>query len=198
MIIIGLTGSIAMGKSEVANIFQSQAIPVFDADQEVHALYDSPEGAALLQPLVPGAIIDGKVNRQHLSKIVTQQPALLEKLEAIVHAEIARRRTLFAAQAEKEGHGIIVFDIPLLFETSGEKQVDVTVVVSAPEDLQHQRALARPGMTAAKLDMILKRQMPDAEKRRLANYVIINDGSLDDLAKSTLSVLNNIKQEHRL
>lgn len=198
MIIIGLTGSIAMGKSEVASVFRAEAIPVFDADQEVHALYDSPEGAALLQPYLPEAIIDGKVNRPHLSKIVTQQPPLLEKLETIVHAEIAKRRTQFAAQAEKAGHSIIVFDIPLLFETSGEKQVDVTVVVSAPADLQYQRALARPGMTAAKLDMILKRQMPDAEKRRLANYVIINDGSLDDLAKSTLSVLNNIKKEHRL
>ena len=198
MIIIGLTGSIAMGKSEVAKIFHAQDIPVFDADQEVHALYNSAEGTALLRPHVPEAIVDNKVDRQLLSKIVLQNPLQLEKLETIVHAEIAHKRTLFAAQAEKAGHGIIVFDIPLLFEKSGEKQVDVTIVVSAPAELQRQRALTRPGMTTEKLELILKRQMPDAEKRRLANYVIINDGSLEDLRESTLAVLNNIKKEHRL
>jgi dephospho-CoA kinase len=198
MIIIGLTGSIAMGKTQVANIFRAEDIPVFDADKEVHALYDSAEGATLIGPLAPEAIIAGQVNRPALSKLVLEQPALLEKLETIVHAEVARRRILFATQAEQAGHSIVVVDIPLLFEKSGEKQVDVTVVVSAPEDIQHQRALARQGMTQEKLDMILKRQMPDAEKRRLANYVIINDGTLEDLRKNTLAVLNNIKKEHRL
>ena len=198
MIIIGLTGSIAMGKTEVANIFRAEAIPVFDADKAVHALYDSPEGAALLGPFVPEAIVEDKVDRSTLSKLVLRQPALLEKLETIVHTEIAGKRTLFVAQSEKEGHGIVVVDVPLLFEKSGGKQVDVTVVVSSPEDLQHQRALARPGMTQQKLDMILRRQMPDAEKRRLANYVIINDGSLGDLRENTLAVLANIKKEHRL
>jgi dephospho-CoA kinase len=198
MIIIGLTGSIAMGKTEVANIFRAEAIPVFDADKEVHALYDSPEGATLIGPLAPEAIVECQVNRPALSKLVLEQPPLLEKLEPIVHAEIARRRSLFVKQAEKENHGIVVVDVPLLFETSGEKNLDVTVVVSSPEDLQHQRALARPHMTQQKLDMILKRQMPDAEKRRRANYVIINDGTLEDLRENTLAVLNNIKKEHRL
>jgi dephospho-CoA kinase len=197
MIIIGLTGTIAMGKTEVANIFRAETIPVFDADKEVHALYDSLEGAALLGSLVAEAVVDGKIDRPVLSKLVIEQPALLEKLETIVHAEIARKRTLFLTQAEQAGQRIVVVDIPLLFEKSGEKQVDVTVVVSAPEDLQHQRALARPGMTQEKLDMILKRQMPDAEKRRLANYVIIN-GTLEDLRANTLAVFNSIKKEHRL
>jgi dephospho-CoA kinase len=198
MITIGLTGSIAMGKTEVANIFRAEAIPVFDADKEVHALYDSPEGAALLGPFVADAIVNDKVDRPTLSKLVLEQPALLEKLETMVHAEIARRRALFVTQAEQAGHGILVVDVPLLFEKSGEKQVDVSIVVSAPEKLQHQRALKRPGMTQEKLDMILKRQMPDAEKRRLANYVIINDGTLEVLRANTLAVLNNIKKEHRL
>jgi dephospho-CoA kinase len=198
VITIGLTGSIAMGKTEVANIFRAEAIPVFDADKEVHALYDRKEGAALLGPIVAQAIVNDKVDRPTLSKLVLEQPALLEKLETMVHAEIARRRTLFVTQAEQAGHGILVVDVPLLFEKSGEKQVDVSIVVSAPEELQHQRALKRPGMTQEKLDMILKRQMPDAEKRRLANYVIINDGTLEDLRANTLAVLNDIRKEHRL
>ncbi len=198
MIIIGLTGSIAMGKSEVAKIFSKEGIPVFDADKEVHALYDSPEGAALIRSLIPEAIIDGKVDRTVLSKHVLENAQRLEQLENIVHAEIAKRRVNFASQAEKQGHSIIVADVPLLFEKSGEKQVDVTIVVSAPEEQQRDRALARPGLTVKKLEAILKRQMPDAEKRRLANYVIINDGPLDALRQNTLAVLANIKKEHRL
>jgi dephospho-CoA kinase len=198
MIIIGLTGSIAMGKSEVATIFRAEGIPVFDADRQVHALYNSPEGETLLSPIIPEAIIGGKIDRNILSKLVVDQPQRLGQLEPIVHAEISKRRTAFIAQAEKDGHAIVVADVPLLFETSGQKQVDVTVVVSCPEPQQRQRALARPGMTEEKLNTILKRQMPDAEKRRLANYVIINDASLEDLRQNTLAVLSNIKKEHRL
>ncbi len=198
MIIVGLTGSIAMGKSEVAQIFRSQAIPVFDADQEVHALYASAEGADLMRELAPEAVENGKVNRHILSRMVVENPGLLNKVETVVHTEIARRRTLFMTQAEKAGHAIVVLDIPLLFEKTAGKQMDVTVVVSAPADQQRQRALARPGMTIEKLDMILKRQMPDAEKRRLANYTIINGGSLTDLRQATLAVLENIKKEYGL
>jgi dephospho-CoA kinase len=198
VIVIGLTGSIAMGKSEVATVFRAEDIPVFDADKEVHALYDSSEGVALLMPFAPQAIIDEKVDRIILTKLVLDNPRQLEQLEQIIHAEIARRRASFIAHAERQGHGIAVIDVPLLFETSGEKQVDVTIVVSAPPDQQRQRALARLGMTEKKLEMILKRQMPDAEKRRLASYVIINDGTLADLRQNTLAVLSNIKKEHRL
>jgi dephospho-CoA kinase len=198
MIVIGLTGSIAMGKSEVANIFRGEGIPVFDADRVVHALYDSTEGANLLLPFAPDVIINGKIDRAALSKRVVENPQLLDQLEIIVHAEVAKRRASFVVQAEKEGHAIVAADIPLLFEKSGQQYVDVTIVVSSPEPQQVQRALARPGMTREKLDMILKRQMPDAEKRRLANYVIVNDGSLEDLRQHTLAVLSNIKKEHRL
>ncbi len=198
MIVIGLTGSIAMGKSEVAKIFRSQSIPVFDADQEVHALYDSPEGAKLLLPLAPDAIVDGHVDRQRLSRIVVEDPQQLIQLEKTVHAEIARRRKKFTIRAEHAGHPIVVVDVPLLFEKSGETDVDVTIVVSAPLDKQRQRALARPGMTAEKLDMILKRQMPDAEKQARANHVIYNTGSMEDLQMHALAVLTAIQKEHRL
>lgn len=192
MITIGLTGSIAMGKSEVSRIFSERGIPVFDSDQEVHALYDSDEGVALLSPLVPKAIIDGKIHRPSLSKIVLQDPDLLNRLEILVHSEIAKRRLAFQHTAESQGHEIIVFDIPLLFEKQLEKTVDVTIVVSAPQQLQMKRAMARPGMTEDKLNRILARQMPDAEKRKSADYVIENDGTLSDLKTRTITVLSQI------
>jgi dephospho-CoA kinase len=198
VITVGLTGSIAMGKSEVADIFRSQGIPVFDADREVHALYDSAEGLSLLQPIAPEAIIDGRVDRQALSNLVLDNPQRMQQLETIVHAEVAKRRSSFAAKAQRDGQGIILSDVPLLFEKDMARQFDVTIVVSAPEDQQRQRAMQRAGMTAAKLDLILKRQMPDAEKRRLATYVIINDGSLEELRENTLAILSNIKKDHRL
>lgn len=198
MIVIGLTGSIAMGKSEVARILSAEGLPVFDADKEVHALYDSPDGARLLAHLAPAAISAGRVDRGNLSRLILNDPALLERLEVIVHAEVAKRRAAFIADAEKKGCGIVVVDVPLLFEKSGDTTVDLTIVVSAPEYLQRRRALARPGMTAEKLDMILKRQLPDAEKRQRATHVIENDGSLDALRDKTLTVLKFIKREHAL
>jgi dephospho-CoA kinase len=198
MIIIGLTGSIAMGKSEVANILRTEGLPVFDADQEVHALYDSEQGADLLKDLAPDAIVNGRVDRQRLSRIVVEKPQCLEQLETIIHAEIARRRKTFTTNAEAEGHGIIGVDIPLLFEKAGDKDVDVTIVVSAPGEIQHKRALARPGMTEKKLEMILNRQMSDAEKQRRADYVIHNTGTLAELRRETLAVLAAIRKEHRL
>jgi dephospho-CoA kinase len=196
MIRIGLTGSIAMGKSEVARILRARGLPLFDADVEVHKLYDSAEGVALLAPLVPGAIVDGKVNRPALSEAVLSDPALLERIEPVIHAEIHRRRDAFFEDAEQQGTDCAVADIPLLFEKGTDRQVDVTIVVSAPEALQRQRALARPGMTPEKLDMILKRQMPDAEKRQRATHVIINDSTLAELEARTLAVLAAIRKGH--
>lgn len=197
MITIGLTGSIAMGKSEVAAILRAEGIPVFDADHEVHKLYDSKEGAALLQELAPDAVIEHRVDRQRLSDIVVKNPDRLGPIEKVIHAEIARRRKIFASQSERGGHGIIAVDVPLLFEKAGDKDVDVTVVVSAPAQVQRARAMARPGMTEAKLDMILQRQMPDAEKQQRADHVIHNTGSLDDLRNKTLAILATIRKEHR-
>jgi dephospho-CoA kinase len=197
MIVIGLTGSIAMGKTEVSAVFRGLGIPVFDADKEVHALYDSAEGAELLRPFVPEAVAAKAVDRAKLSALVLADAGLLEKLEPIVHAEVARRRKRFLAQARTRGHDLAVVDVPLLFEKAGEKDVDVTLVVSAPPHLQRERALARPGMTDAKLGMILKRQVPDAEKRVRADYVLENDGSLDELRARTLAILDGIRRKRR-
>jgi dephospho-CoA kinase len=192
MIVIGLTGSIAMGKSEVAKIFAAAGWPVFDADAEVHALYESAEGAALLRDLAPTAVEASRVDRNTLSQLVIANPKLLPPIEQQVHAEIARRRSRFIDNAKAQGHAAVVVDVPLLFETGGDKHVDVTVVVSSPKADQYRRALARPRMTPEKLDMILKRQMPDIEKRKRADFIIENTGSLDALAANTHAVLHAI------
>ncbi len=198
MIVIGLTGSIAMGKSEVARVFADAGLAIFDADNQVHELYDSHFGAELLRPFVPDAIVGERVDRQKLTQIALADRQKLERVEKIVHAEIARQRLAFIEEQEKAGHAIVVVDIPLLFEKSSEKEVDVTVVVSAPLEQQKQRALARPSMTPEKLDMILARQMPDSLKRLRADYIIENDGSLAVLKQRTLAVLAAIKKEHCL
>jgi dephospho-CoA kinase len=192
MIAIGLTGSIAMGKSEVSQVFRERGLPVFDADQEVHLLYNSAEGARLLAPFAPSAVTEGRVDRATLTALVMADKGLLEALEPMVHAEVARRRALFLAAAKARGAAAVVLDVPLLFEKGARPDVDVVVVVSSPAPLQRQRALARPGMTEAKLEMILARQMPDAEKRRRADYIIENDGTLDDLRERAAAVLVKI------
>ncbi len=198
MITIGLTGSIAMGKSEVSRIFHKQGIPVFDADREVHALYDSQAGVELLKPHVPEAIINSKIDRAALTKIVMADPQRLNALETIVHDEISKRRAEFKENTDQQGHAFVVFDIPLLFEKNLGKTVDVTVVVSAPAHVQRHRALARPGMTEEKFEMIVSRQMTDAEKRKRADHIIENNGSLDDLESKVLACLAQIKREHAL
>jgi shikimate dehydrogenase len=190
--IIGLTGSIAMGKSEVAKILQSQGLPIFDADAEVHKLYDSVQGAELLGDIAPSATLNNKVDRAILSAIVTRDPTILTKAEQRVHAYIKTIRNHFLTEAAKH-HDIVAVDVPLLLEKGQKKDVDVVVVVSAPLEAQRQRALQRPGMTPEKLSMILGRQMPDADKRKHADYVIENTGTLDDLKLRTLDVLGKIK-----
>ena len=197
MIIIGLTGSIAMGKSEVAKIFKNQGVPVFDSDLEVHRLYASSEGAKLLEPIVPGAILNESIDREKLSKLVLQDPTLLAKVEKLVHKEIATSREIFISESLKAGMPIVVLDIPLLFETAADKQVDLTIVISSPEKSQHERAMARSGMTPDKLNLILARQMPDSEKRKRANYVIENLSSLDELSHKTKVVLSHIRKNQK-
>lgn len=197
MIIVGLTGGIAMGKSEVAKVFVAEGIPVFDSDREVHRLYDSQEGADLLAPLAPAAISDGKVDRKTLSALVLADSALLAKLERTVHAEIRARRQAFIAAEKAKGTEMVVLDVPLLFETGGEEDVDVSIVVSGGEEIQRRRALARPGMTEEKLAMVLKRQMPDAEKRARAGHVIETTGTLEQLRQRVLAVIADIRKEKR-
>jgi dephospho-CoA kinase len=194
MIKIGLTGSIAMGKSEVAKIWQAEGLPVFDADLEVHNFYNSAEGADLLSSVAADAIQNGRVDRQLLSAIIVQNPDRLKAIEVIVHAEIAKRRASFTNHAKAGSHPVVVYDIPLLFEKNLETTVDVTVLVSASESDQRHRALERPGMTAEKLNMILERQMPDAEKRKRADHIIENTGSLAQLAAKALLILRHIQR----
>ncbi len=178
MIVTGLTGSIAMGKSTVAAMFAGFGAPVFDADAAVRALYEG-EGAARIESVFPGVVVDGRVDRDRLSQVVLNEPAALKRLEGLVHPAVATMRGAFVARAAREGRRVAIVDVPLLFETGGDKAVDLTLVVSAPAAAQRARALARPGMTQEKLDAILARQMSDSEKRRRAHAVIDTGGSLE-------------------
>lgn len=170
---IGLTGSIGMGKTTVAKMFAARGIPVFDADAAVHQLYAA--GGAAVAPVgaaFPGTVKDGAVDRAALSAAVVGKPAEIKKLETIVHPLVGRLREDFLRAAEANGADMAVLEIQMLLEGSSAKQLDAIVVVSAPETVQRMRALARPGMTEQKLAGILSNQMPDAEKRARADYVI--------------------------
>ena len=178
MRIIGLTGSIGMGKSTTMQLFAEQGVPVYDADAAVHAVY-SGEAVPVVEAAFPGTTADGKVDRQKLSAKVLGNPEALKKLEQIVHPMLGAHRQKFLADAEKAAAPIVVMDVPLLFETGGEKRVDAVVVVSAPADVQRARVLARENMTQEKLDAILARQTPDAEKRKRADFVVDTSSGLE-------------------
>jgi dephospho-CoA kinase len=171
MFILGLTGSLGMGKSTTARFFAEEGVPVHDADSVVHRLYDR-EAAAAIEAAFPGTTAGGKVDRDKLAARVLGDSAALKRLEAIVHPLVQEAERRLLAQAESRGEKVAVLDIPLLFETGGEERVDAVVVVSAPPDVQRSRALERPGMTVDKLDAILAKQMPDDEKRRRADFVV--------------------------
>jgi dephospho-CoA kinase len=171
MFILGLTGSLGMGKSTTARFFAEEGVPVHDADAVVHRLYDG-EAAAAIEAAFPGTTASGKVDRDKLAARVLGDSAALKRLEAIVHPLVQEAEQRLLAEAEARGEKVAVLDIPLLFETGGEKRVDAVVVVSAPPDVQRSRALERPGMTVDKLDAILAKQMPDDEKRRRADFVV--------------------------
>ena len=197
MIVAGLTGSIAMGKSETAKMFAARGIPVFDSDAVVHALY-APGGAAVehIRHLAPDAIVDGGVDRNRLARLVQADPSLLKRIEAAVHPLVRESQAAFLLEAGKTSD-LAVLDIPLLFETKREKDVDIVIVVSADARLQRERALARPGMTVEKLDFILSRQVPDAEKRARADYVIDTSVSLADTAREVDRVIAEIRVKGR-
>jgi len=171
MILLGLTGSIGMGKSTVAAMFRAEGVPVFDADAAVHRL-QGPGGALLpaIEAAFPGTTGEGGVDRAALGRAVFGDAAALRRLEAIVHPAVARMRRDFLRR--HRAHRIVVDDVPLLFETGGERRVDAVAVVSAPAWMQRRRVMARPGMTAARLTQILARQVPDIAKRRRADFVI--------------------------
>lgn len=194
MIKIGLTGSIGMGKSTVLAMFSELGAAVWDADAAVHRLYGQGGGAVqLISEAFPDAIIDGAVDRARLAGIVLNAPEELKKLEAIVHPLVAADRQGFMAAAAHGDADAAVLDIPLLFENSGEAAFDAVVVVSAPADVQRERVLSRPGMSEMKLDAILRMQLPDAQKREKADYVINTNQPLEetraDVAKIYKAIL---------
>lgn len=178
MILLGLTGSIGMGKSTTAAMFREAGVPVHDSDEAVHRLY-SGAAAPLIEARFPGVVICGTVDRNRLAAAVLGNPEALKALEAIVHPLVRADADAFVSRCRDEGVPVALLDIPLLFETGGESRVDRIVVVSAPADVQRQRVLARPGMSEEKFAAILARQTPDAQKRARADYVIDTGKGLD-------------------
>ncbi|MFT4161503.1 dephospho-CoA kinase [Shinella sp.] len=171
MIVLGLTGSIGTGKSTTAAMFRDFGVPVHDADATVHDLYRA-EAVAPVAALFPDALQDGVIDRKALSAVLARSPERFGELEAVIHPLVRSRETAFLDAERRNGAPLVLLDIPLLYETGGEKRVDKVVVVTCDPQVQRQRVLARPGMTEEKFQLILSRQMPDAEKRRRADFII--------------------------
>lgn len=188
MFILGLTGSIGMGKSTTAAMFRAEGIAVQDSDATVHALYKG-AAAAPVEMAFPGTTRDGAVDRALLAARVLGNPAALAQLEAIVHPLVAASRRAFLAEAAKRGEGIVVLDIPLLFETGLDRAVDAVVLVTAPETVQKERVSQRPGMTPERLAAILARQMTDADKRTRSHFIIDTGGSLASAERQVRGIL---------
>jgi dephospho-CoA kinase len=191
MFVLGLTGSIGMGKSTAARFFVEAGVPVHDADAVVHRLYDG-EAAAAIETAFPGTTLSGKVDRARLAERVLDDPAAIRRLEAIIHPLVRESEVKFLADAAARAEPVAVLDIPLLFETGGEQRVDAVVVVSAGAEAQRNRVLGRPGMTESKLESILAKQMPDAEKRRRAHFVVDSSGGLDSARAQVHGILRAI------
>jgi dephospho-CoA kinase len=195
-LLIGLTGSIGMGKTETAKMFARLGIPVYDSDAAVHCLYEAGGAAvAQIERAFPGTSSNGRVDRAKLAQRVTGDDAAFKTLEAIVHPLVAEDQRHFMQQAMEAGAEMVVQDVPLLFETGGHARMDALVVVSAPAELQRARVLARPGMTAEKLDHILTRQMPDAEKRAKAHYIVETDKGLDHAFEQVEQIVAKLRRE---
>ncbi|MER0238353.1 dephospho-CoA kinase [Fulvimarina sp. MAC8] len=178
MMVLGLTGSIGMGKSTTAEMFEAEGVPVYSADAAVHRLY-SGRAAPLIEAAFPGTVVDGTVDRQKLGEAVLGNRAAMKRLEAIIHPLVREEEMAFLDRAREDGAAVAVLDIPLLFETGGDARCDKVVVVTAPADIQYERVLARPGMTEAKFEGILTAQMPDAEKRERADFLIDTSTGID-------------------
>ena len=188
MVILGLTGSIGMGKSTTAGFFAEAGAPVHDADAAVHQLYDG-AAAAAIEAAFPGTAAGGKVDRAKLGEQVLKDPAALKRLEAIVHPLVRRDEERFLQAAEGAGATVAVLNIPLLFETGGDKRCDAVVVVSAPPEMQRARVMERPGMTEEKFASLLGKQVPDAEKRRRADFVVDTSKDLDSTRAQVRAIL---------
>ena len=191
MFILGLTGSLGMGKSTAARFFAEAGVPVHDADAVVHRLYEG-EAVAAIEAAFPGTTAAGKVDRNKLAVRVLGDAAALQRLEAIVHPLVQEAERRLLAEAAANGEKVAVLDIPLLFETGGDRRVDAVVVVSAPPDVQRARVLERPGMTIEKLESILSKQMPDAEKRRRADFVVDSSQGFESARAQVRAILDAV------
>jgi dephospho-CoA kinase len=193
MLVIGLTGGIGMGKSAAAARFAQHGIPVLDADAEVHRLYDG-KAVPAIEAAFPGTTRAGKVDRALLSRAIAGSPERLKRLEAIVHPMVVEAEIDFLTAQEKAGARLAVLEIPLLFETGADSRVDVSIVVSAPPEAQRERVLARPGMTVEKLEHLLSRQLPDAERRARADHVINSGSSLEEMHAALDNLIESLKK----
>jgi len=191
MRVLGLTGSMGMGKSTTAKLFAEAGVPVYDADATVHKVYEG-EAAPAIEAAFPGTTVDGKVDRAKLSAKVVGDPAAIRRLEAIVHPMLRSYHQKFLEDAERAGVPVVVMDIPLLFETGGDKRVDAVVVVSTSPEVQRQRILARGTVTEEALDGLLARQMPDEEKRKRADFVVDTSDGLDPVRARIRDILAEV------
>jgi len=192
MFILGLTGSIGMGKTATAKMFAEEGVPVQDADAAVHALYEG-KATPLIEAAFPGTTAGGKVDRVKLGTMVIGKPDAMAKLEKIVHPLVAQERDGFLADAEKAGADIVVLDIPLLYETGSDINCDAVVVVSAPAEVQRARVLARPGMTEERFAAILAKQMPDADKRARADFIVDTSQGFDAARQQVREILAQVR-----
>ncbi len=191
MIVLGLTGSIGMGKSTTARMFRDQGVPVHDSDEAVHRLYAG-AAAPLIDDAFPGTVIGGIVDRAELGRRVIGDAAALKRLEAIVHPLVRADADAFLARHRAAGAPLVVLDIPLLFETKGQGRVDRIAVVTAPPEVQRERVLARPGMTAEKFEAILASQVPDADKRRRADFVIDTGRGMEPARQAVAEIVHRL------
>ncbi len=191
MFILGLTGSIGMGKSKTAEFFADAGVPVHDADAAVHRLYEG-QAAPLIEKAFPGTTANGVVDRVKLGAAVLGRPTAIKTLEAIVHPLVRETTVKFLQETAIEGARIVVLDIPLLFETGGDKSVDAVVVASAPPAVQRERVLGRPDMTEEKFAALLKNQMPDAEKRARAHFLVDTSGGFDSARAQVRAILRAV------
>ncbi|HYJ44528.1 MAG TPA: dephospho-CoA kinase [Xanthobacteraceae bacterium] len=191
MIVLGLTGSVAMGKSTTAGFFAEQGVPVHDADSVVHRLYEG-DAAPLVEAAFPGTTADGKIDRVKLGSRVMGDLAALRQLEAIVHPMVQDAERRFLAEAEAKGAPVVVLDIPLLFETGGDSRVDAVVVATAPAEVQRARAMTRSGMTEQRFEAMLARQMPDSEKRLRADFLVDTSHGFDDARAQVRAILDKV------
>lgn len=192
MIVLGLTGSIGMGKSTTAAMFRDENIPVHDADQAVHRIYAG-VAAPMIEEAFPGTVVDGTVDREKLAAKVLGNPEALRRLERIVHPLVRADADAFVENARKAGEPLVVLDIPLLFETGGRDRVDRILVVTAPPEIQRERVMARPGMTEQKFQSILARQVPDAEKRSLADHVIDTSNGIETARDAVRALIATLR-----